>query len=142
MFADSLSVRLEAGSLVQFLYPRHNFMCVQNPQIELRRVRVDRVVDFREEAPDGSYPMEPHLRRGKLLVVGYDLDKHATRRFYVESMSELRALDLSPRELPPLRTAIVQDGRLIDLEQRPDPRESFCRHFNQQAEGFGMTAVA
>lgn len=86
----SLSVCMEAGSLIQFYYPRHNFSCVVSRQVELRRVRVEKVVDFRDESPDGSYPMEPDLRRGKLLVVGLDLDKNAIRRFYVESMSGLR----------------------------------------------------
>ena len=46
------------------------------------------------------------------MVVGYDLDKHEPRRFYVESMRELRELELGARELPPLRVALVKAGAL------------------------------
>ena len=138
MFADShLSVRLESGSLIQFLYPRHNFTCVATEQRELRRVRVDRVVDFRDEAPDGSYPMEPHLRRGKLLVVGYDLDKHETRRFYVESMTELRPLDLEARPQPRLRTVIVdaEESQFVRFTEMEDPRQVYCDSYNDLDTG-------
>lgn len=136
-----MSVSIEAGSLIQFSYPRHNFLGIVNEQLEPRRLMVDRVVDFRDEAPDASCPMEPNLRRGMLLVVGYDLDKHATRRFYVESMVELRELDRG-KPLPPLKTTVLKDGRLSERAERPDPRNAFAASFNEQAERFGMTAIA
>lgn len=142
MFADSsLSVSLEAGSLIQFLYPRHNFVGVVNEHLEPRRVCVRHAVDFRDELPDDSCRREPNLRRGRLLVVGYDLDKHAERRFYVESMSELKPLD-TEAERPSLKTTILKEGLPMAPAERPDPRSEFARAFNSQAARFGMTAVA
>jgi hypothetical protein len=134
--SDSL---LFPGSLVQFSYPRHNFKHVRRTARELRRVRVTAVRDLRDEPLDGDTPMfEPKLARGTILVTGYDLDRHAERSFYVESMNELRPLDLRVIDRPPLRAAIVRDGELRRFTEMPDPRAGFCRAFNS----LGMDEVA
>lgn len=135
-----MSVLLEPGSFVQFFYPRHNFRCVQNPQLEPRRVLVTKVVDFRDEAPDGSYPEEPELRRGKLLVVGWDLDKCAVRRFYVESMVDLRGLDRTERLK--VKTTVLKDGVLQEPAEHDDQRQAFAEAFTAQGERYGLQAVA
>jgi hypothetical protein len=131
----SLSVSFDFGSIVQFSYPRHNYRHVLHSPMELRRVIVHRVVDFREVEPDGSYPMEPELRRGKLMIVGYDLDRKGVRRFYVESMSELRMLDTEAKPLPPLKAAIVKGAMFDRFTEMPDPRERYCQTFGDFAIG-------
>jgi hypothetical protein len=132
MSRDLLSV----GSLIQFCYPRHNFTGTRRCRLEQRRIRITAVRDLRDEPLDpATLESEPHVRRGKLLVTGYDLDRHAERSFYVESMSELRPLDVTLRPLPPLRAAIIDGEGLVRITEMPDPRERYCQTFNEIAVG-------
>lgn len=137
-----MAVSLEIGSLVQFLYPRHNFRGVVRDTMELRRISVTAVRDIRDDPlTSDDILREPNLRRGRLLVTGYDLDKHAERSFYVESMAELRELDRTQRR-PPLKVAVFKDGQIAEPAERPDPRDDFAASFNEQGRGYGLEAVA
>lgn len=137
-----MSVSLTPGSLIQFFYPRHNFIGVRRETQELRRLLVTAVRDTRDEPLESAtFVYEPNLRRGRLIVTGYDLDKHAERSFYVESMSELRELDRK-RKLPPLRTVIIREGQIAGEESQPDPRAGFAEHFNSCGQHVGLQAVA
>lgn len=80
----------QPGSVYSFLYPRHNFHGILS-DLEPRRVRVTAVRDLAEQPLDTqTFNLQPLLRRGRLLVVGQDLDKgNAERSFYVDSMRSL-----------------------------------------------------
>ena len=45
-----------------------------------------------------------------------------------------------PKKLPPLRTEILQDGKVVRIEEQPDPRILFCEVFNRDYARFGMSA--
>lgn len=43
-------------------------------------------------------------------------------------------------KLPPLCCAIYQNGKLIGINEQPDPRAAFAAAFNHQGDGFGYSA--
>ena len=46
----------------------------------------------------------------------------------------------STPELPPLRCRVFDKGKRVEPSVRPDPREAFCRSFNEQSAEFGFRA--
>jgi hypothetical protein len=75
-----------SGKIVRFQYPRHNFIGVRSSN-ETRRIRIDRVRSLDDEPLDpATTELQPLLRRGRRLVLGFDLDRAASRSFYAESM--------------------------------------------------------
>ena len=84
--------RFLVGESYEFDYPRHNFHGVKT-HFERRRIVVTDVRDLMQQPLD---PMtgdeQPLLRRGRYLVTGQDLDKHAERSFYVDSMANVTPL--------------------------------------------------
>lgn len=126
--------------MIQFFYPTANFRNVRRRTLELRRGRVMRVRDLRDEPLEKeSIQAEPEKNRGQLLVYLWDFDKQAERMFYVESMSGLREMEASAT-LPMLPVAIVGDGCVMKIAHLPDPRNTYCREFN--AADVGYRAIA
>lgn len=75
-----------------FLYPRHNFHGVLS-RLEPRRLRVEEIRDIRKvPLAIVTVDLQPLLRRGRLLVTGWDLDKQEERSFYADSMKSLEPL--------------------------------------------------
>lgn len=74
------------GQVLQFEYPERNLL----PQRAIWRPRcivVDHVIDTRNTpVPAYWFRRRPLIRRGRHLVVGYDLDKGDWRQFYVCAM--------------------------------------------------------
>lgn len=84
------------GECYSFEYPRHNFHGVLS-HFETRRIRVTSIRDVWASPLDRvTIELQPILRRGRLLITGEDLDKHAERSFYVDS---IRGADLLVQEL-------------------------------------------
>lgn len=84
---------LTPGTCVEFLYPRHNFRAVKS-RLELRRIKVDRIRNLRDEPLDPwTRENQPLLRRGRHLVLSLDLDKQLSRAFYWERMRRVRVID-------------------------------------------------
>ena len=85
---------LMSGRAYSFAYPRHNYEFVPK-SFETRRVLINRVQDMRETpVPQQIREENPLLIRGRWLVTGIDLHKKAERSFYVESMSDVREIEL------------------------------------------------
>lgn len=80
------------GECYSFEYPRHNFHGVRS-HFETRRIRVTSVRDVWASPLDRvTIELQPILRRGRLLITGEDLDKHAERSFYVDSIRNAEPL--------------------------------------------------
>lgn len=127
---------LEAGNVVEFWYPRHNFEGTNRSCKERRIIVVERVRDLREE-PLCELTLQQHasLRRGSLLVIGLDLQKNETRSFYVESMTRLRLAEQPTIPLPPLRIAVIRDGKVARYCDMSDPRQRVCNGFLETPTG-------
>lgn len=99
------SIDLATGKIVRFEYPAHNFHGVRSNR-EIRRIRIDRVRSLDDEPLHPSTSeLQPLLRRGTQLVIGLDLDKAATRAFYLESMAEIE--EIGPDEILPDGTHVM-----------------------------------
>ena len=97
------SALLQPGRAYSFEYPRYNYQKLPN-KLELRRVRVTAVRDTqRDPLDDITESLNPLLRRGRMLVIGDDLDKAVERSFYVDSMLNIQSL--SDDDLQPLKGA-------------------------------------
>lgn len=73
------------GRIVSGLYPAANYYGVRL-RYEPRRLLVESVRVIRNEPLEAeTLELDPMLRRGRVLVTGMDLDKHAERSFYLES---------------------------------------------------------
>lgn len=80
----------QPGRAYSFLYPRHNFHGVLS-RLEPRRLLITEIRDLSRDPLDPqTFEIQPLLRRGRWLAIGQDLDRHAERSFYVESMRSLR----------------------------------------------------
>jgi len=77
---------LEVGRVVHFEYPAHNRVDLPLEWV-FRRVRI---VSYRflaaEPLEAESILRRPGVRRGSVLIVGYDLDIGAERKFYLEAI--------------------------------------------------------
>lgn len=97
------SLPLRLGCAYTFLYPRYNYTGLPMRQ-EIRRVLIEAVRDTQSEPiHEQTRNSNPLLNRGRTLITGFDLDRDATRSFYVESMSEIQLL--APADLEPFRHA-------------------------------------
>ena len=84
------------GKVIVGMYPRHNFQGVPT-YCERRAVLVEKVRVLRSEPLDALTPtINPLLNRGKTLITGTDLDKHAERSFYLESFRIWETFDSMP----------------------------------------------
>ncbi len=87
----------DEGLCVTFDYPAANYQGVR-PRWERRRLLVERVRSLdAEPLSPVTQAIDPHLKRGKTLVVGRDLDKAEKRSFYLESMRDIEVVD--PRSI-------------------------------------------
>jgi hypothetical protein len=94
-------IMLRQGSGLRFDYPEANHQGLP-PVLHKRRVIVEDVRDTQEKPLDPiTIEVRPKLKRGRYLVVGYDIDKKAVRRFYLDSM-----VDITPFTLATLRLGI------------------------------------
>lgn len=108
----------EIGEVIEFLYPAQNKFGVP---LEYRRriVEIREIHDFREFANPltlEDFLRRPLIRRGKLLLIGQDLELGQQRRFYLEAM---RRPDEMPPAMPLLRLG------LTDPEEPADSPEFF-----------------
>lgn len=83
-------LRAERGELLEFEYPERNLIGV--PVVWRRRtVLVEAIHDMARTAIDPrAVEIRPLIRRGRHLVVGYDLDTGRRRQFYREAMRHVR----------------------------------------------------
>lgn len=80
----------ETGSVVEFFYPRHNFVGVLS-KMETRRIQVESVRDLGEmPIAEVTFEIQPLLKRSQFLVTGKDLDRDQERSFYSGSMKSIR----------------------------------------------------
>lgn len=87
--APSFSV----GQFLEFDYPAANYHVVGNIRWERRRILITRLRDVLVEPVElGIIQADPFLRRGRLLVTGFDCSKLAERSFYRESMNDIRVI--------------------------------------------------
>ncbi|MBS0207169.1 MAG: hypothetical protein JSS49_30200 [Planctomycetes bacterium] len=99
----TLSFPFRLGCAYSFKYPRYNYRSLPT-RLELRRVIVELLRDTQAEPLETSTLTDnPTLRRGRWLVMGYDLDREAQRSFYLDSMTEIALL--SDDERAPFRHA-------------------------------------
>ena len=120
---------LRAGSVVEFLYPDHNFQHVRRPKLERRRLRVHRVRSLDREPLDPiTWEFEPDRIRGTTLVTGLDLDKGQERSFYAESMREVRECE----HLPLGQHEVI----LIDEEDGSTPEPIYAATCGDEAVAF------
>ena len=82
--------RAGRGDLLEFEYPERNLIGV--PAVWRRRtILVESVHDTAVTAIDPrAVQLRPLIRRGRHLVVGYDLDAGGIRQFYREAMRHVR----------------------------------------------------
>jgi len=82
-----------SGSVLHCSYPTDNRVGAKT-RLEPRRIVVRSERDLRELPLDPvTLRLRPKVRRGQLLIVGYDLDRRRTRKFYFDSMRSLRVSD-------------------------------------------------
>jgi predicted DNA-binding transcriptional regulator YafY len=82
-----------SGSVLSCSYPSDNRVGAIT-RLETRRIVLRYERDLRQSPLDPvTLRLRPKVRRGQLLIVGYDLDRRAMRRFYVDSMRGLRVSD-------------------------------------------------
>jgi|GEM_PF-2237978 len=83
-------LRAGRGQLLEFEYPERNLIGV--PTVWKRRtILVESIHDMAVTAIDPrAVELRPLIRRGRHLVVGYDLDAGRTRMFYREAMRHVR----------------------------------------------------
>lgn len=83
-------LRAERGELLEFEYPERNLIGV--PVVWRRRtILFECVHDMARTAIDPrAVEHKPLTRRGRHLVVGYDLERGRVRSFYVEAMRHVR----------------------------------------------------
>lgn len=80
--------------VISFEYPEHNRHSVQTVY-KTRRLVVESWRDcFEFPVQTDSYSAEPDVCRGQWLLVGHDLDRYAIRSFYVDSMRDIRKIDV------------------------------------------------
>ena len=77
---------LQPGRLVRFEYPIRNFL--DEPLTwTYRRIVIERVIDLANSPLNGKWIRKrPQIRRGRYLVIGFDLDREAKRSYYLEAM--------------------------------------------------------
>lgn len=74
------------GELLRFEYPERNLISVR-PIWRPRTIVVDRIVDtMAAPVPAKWFQRRPLIRRGRYLIIGYDLDCEQYRQFYVDAM--------------------------------------------------------
>ena len=74
------------GELLQFEYPERNLLSVR-PIWRPRTIVVDTVVDtLARPVPGRWFRRRPLIRRGRHLVIGFDLELGQRRQFYVSAM--------------------------------------------------------
>lgn len=90
-----MSTPFSIGSVVQFSYPADNRFGVRT-KLTPRRFLVESVRDT-ELAPiePWALTLRPDLRRGRVLVTGYDFDRLAPRSFYVSSARSIQPLEIA-----------------------------------------------
>ena len=134
------------GKTIDGLYPAANYRGVR-PRLERRRVRIEAVRDTTLEPLDPiTLIFDPDLRRGRLLVTGFDLDKLAERSFYIESFVELRMIDDGDGQPLTVSIHVViisgQDGsRIVRVERKESDARAWAESFNQMANGSGAEAI-
>lgn len=105
---------LQPGCACSFFYPRHNFR--QSPsRTEERRIRVSAIRDTLIDPLDpATVTLNPHLKRGRWIVTGLDLDKQGERSFYVESMSNIQQLpNVDQDSLAGFEYVVIDQDRVI-----------------------------
>lgn len=83
-------LRAERGELLEFEYPERNLIGV--PVVWRRRtILFECVHDMAMAAIDPrAVQLRPLVRRGRHLVIGFDLERGGTRQFYREAMRHVR----------------------------------------------------
>lgn len=83
-------LRAERGELLEFEYPERNLIGV--PVVWRRRtILVESICDMAATAIDPrAVELHPFRRRGRHLVIGYDLERGRIRSFYREAMRHVR----------------------------------------------------
>src|SRR5690606_30887632 len=98
------------------------------PRLERRRVLVERIRDLATEPLDPlTTEIDPLLDRGRLLVIGQDLDKKAERSFYVHAMR--------PVLEPPKPWLVILDGepgRMVYEADDAEEAASWAGAFNDR----------
>ena len=91
---------IEVGQVIEFSYPRHNYLGVANRSRERRRLRIEQIRSL-DQSPLAPITLssDPLLCRGRRLVTGYDLRRRAERSFYVEQMADVIALEIAEQKL-------------------------------------------
>ena len=108
------------GKVIVGMYPRHNFQGVPT-YCERRQVLVEKVRVLRSEPLDALTPtINPLLNRGKTLITGTDLDKHAERSFYLESFRVWETFDTVQRDAAP-KDAVPKDASPEAGVPEPEP---------------------
>jgi hypothetical protein len=113
------------GSTIRFDYPAANYLGIRRPRFDQRRLKVERVRELAKQPLEPTtIQEEPLLRRGSVLVTGWDLDKHQERSFYLESMQNIE----------PYQSLMDLECKVQLLERDSDPETVW--------EGDGESAIA
>jgi hypothetical protein len=108
---------IRPGAVVSFLYPRYNYLGLP-VAVEPRRAKIMAVRDMKGQPLDPTTcQRNPTLRRGRYLVTAEDLDKGEERRFYFESMTEIRKIDAAV-EYQRSRFIILNGSRKVFCSER------------------------
>lgn len=88
-----LSASISVGSVLSFAYPTNNRVGASTRLCRRRFV----VESIRDCAVDPIEPwaiaLRPDLRRGRILLIGRDLERHDTRQFYLSSARSVKLID-------------------------------------------------
>lgn len=109
------------GTVIEFEYPAANYLNARQ-RWERRRLKVEEVRDLRRKPLSPlTVTLDPHLRRGTLLLRGIDLDKGSERSFYFESMQSLRVDHREPTsECDGYSVALVKELGDVDVDGVPN----------------------
>lgn len=104
---------LSPGTSIAFRYPKENRVDKSIEWLD-RRATIYKV-RFMDEQPveELTKILNPHVRRGRILLVTVDIDKQELRSFYVESMKDLRTIGAYGEKINPIECLLYVKERLF-----------------------------
>ena len=126
----------EQGSVLTFSYPSVNRVGAKT-RLETRRLVIEGERDLRQKPLSViSIVRRPTLRRGPLLLWGFDLDRQRPRKFYFDSIRSLRISDqplmrLGIYDALGLTEPVYFDKPLTDSRADMEHARRVIEHMNQ-----------